>query len=671
MKKLISLLLSVCMVVTLIPTVSFAAGTDDPLAGTDRVLAMEAQGDNGQGQPDEETPAADDVLAADDADETAAPEEDIVPEDAAMPEEGEGQANAPLEGEITVQEGDPDVELQEEASSTVIEWKQEPVEAPVGWRCYVDGVMKTNGMQQVGAGYYFFDASGYMQTGCQQYSGNYYYFIPMGKNPATDQLGVRASGWQDVSGIGKCYFDLNTGIMKTGWQNIDGKRYYFQSSGARLTGLNKIGSTTYYLNPEMKIGSQTISGKKYYFNTSSGGMVKGWLTIGSAKYYYDPSNGVMKTGWQTIKDNKYYFNPSDGAMVKGWQTISKKKYYFNLSSGKMTKGLLTIGKDKYYLNPTSGVLMTGWQKISGDKYYFNTSNGKMYKGGPIKIGKKKYYFNTSSGKMTKGWQNINGKKYFFDASSGAMKTGWLTYHGKKYYLKTSGAARIGLATIKGNRYYFQGDGSMMKNRAVKVKGKLYYFLNSGKGYKKKGWFKGSDGAKRYSLGKGRVQTGKKKIKGVWYQFDKTTGIAKTLGDSFDISIQSKTSKTAYLIAIKRSAYQVRVYQGSKNNWTRIKKMDCGVGAAATPTPAGTYTTTSRRQVSAYNLDGTQVRYWYHTQFIPSSDRGLHSGLYYVETGKPYDTALRTATSQGSVRLSLGNAEWIYYNVPLDTTVYIK
>ena len=100
-------------------------------------------------------------------------------------------------------------------------------------------------------------------------------------------------------------------------------------------------------------------------------------------------------------------------------------------------------------------------------------------------------------------------------------------------------------------------------------------------------------------------------------------------------------------------------------------MTCGIGAPATPTPAGTFTTTSRRQVAAYTLNGTRVRYWYHTQISSGSDKGIHSGLYSVATGQPYDTSLRTQNSQGSVRLSLGNAEWIYYNVPLRTTVYVK
>jgi glucan-binding repeat-containing protein len=378
----------------------------------------------------------------------------------------------------------------------------------------------------------------------------------------------------------------------------------------------------------------------------------------------------MRTGWVDARRGRCYFDPANrGIMTVGMKKIGSNTYIF-ADNGVMRKGWCTLGNNKYYLG-SNGVMMTGWQTISGDKYYFNTSTGVMTKGGPVKIGKSKYYFNASNGKMVKGWQTISGSRYFFNTSSGAMQTGWLTYKGKKYYLQSSGKAKIGLATIKGNRYYFQSDASMMRNSAVKVKGKLYYFLKNGKGYKKKGWFKGSDGGKRYSLGKGRVQTGKKKIKGIWYQFNKYTGIAKTLGDSFDISIQSMTSNTKYLITINRAKYELRVYQGKKDNWTRIKTMSCGVGAPSTPTPAGTFVTNSRMQVNAYTLNGTKVRYWYHTQFYSEGNKGIHSGLYYVDTGEPYDVATKTKNSQGSVRVDLNNAEWIYYNVPLSTTVYIK
>ena len=101
----------------------------------------------------------------------------------------------------------------------------------------------------------------------------------------------------------------------TGWQKIDGKWYYMNSSGAMTTVWQKIGGKWYYMN-------------------SSGAMTTGWQKIGG-KWYYMNSSGVMTTGWQKIGGKWYYMN-SSGQMVTGTQVIGGKKYVFN-SSGVWVK----------------------------------------------------------------------------------------------------------------------------------------------------------------------------------------------------------------------------------------------------------------------------------------------------------------------------------------------
>lgn len=606
MKKLITLLLSVCMVVTLTPAISFAhvsGGQQD----TEQTVSVESEGEAGQQAVDLQE---------------ALPEEN-----AAGDEEAPGGVE-PQENEKAVEQDDG--------------WYQ----APGGWQYWINGAAAT-GWNLIGNSWYHFGTDTYMQTG-QQAIGSVqpnYYFGTNGTDPG-------AAG-------------SNLGAMQTGLQTIAGKTYFFSTTGSN-PGYDNLG--------KKQVDVVLVPGLGYcYFDTNVsnyGAMRTGWIDAARGRCYFDPANrGIMTVGKKTIGSSTYYFAANGVMQVNCFAAVGGATYYFG-ANGAMRTGWLTLGSNKYYLGG-DGAVRKGWQTISGDRYYFNTANGVMYKGGPVQIGGAKYYFNTSNGKMVKGWQRIHGARYFFNSNGTMRGGGWFTYNGKKYFLESWGAARTGLTMIKGNRYYFQNDGSMKTNGAVKVNGKLYYFLKSGKGYKKKGWFKGSDGAKRYSLGKGRVRTGKKKIRGVWYMFNSNTGVAKKLGDSFDLSIQSKYSRTSWLITVNRAKYEVRVYQGSQNNWTRIKKMTCGIGAPATPTPAGTFTTTSRRQVAAYTLNGTRVRYWYHTQISSGSDKGIHSGLYYVATGQPYDTSLRTQNSQGSVRLSLGNAEWIYYNVPLRTTVYVK
>ncbi|MGL4452411.1 MAG: SH3 domain-containing protein, partial [Sarcina sp.] len=81
----------------------------------------------------------------------------------------------------------------------------------------------------------------------------------------------------------------------------------------------------------IQTGWKEIAGKWYYFD-SNGIMLKGWQTIDSKEYYFD-NNGVMQTGWYKEWGDSYYFDLS-GAMVKGSQTIGGQNYYFN-SNGTM------------------------------------------------------------------------------------------------------------------------------------------------------------------------------------------------------------------------------------------------------------------------------------------------------------------------------------------------
>lgn len=96
---------------------------------------------------------------------------------------------------------------------------------------------------------------------------------------------------------------------ETGWKTIDGRKYYFDESG------NKVTKAT------------TIDGVLYKFDKNGvcGGKYSGWAKTKTAKYYY--KNGTkMKNCW--IKSNG-------------------KKTYYLLKSGKMAVGTVTVGGEKY------------------------------------------------------------------------------------------------------------------------------------------------------------------------------------------------------------------------------------------------------------------------------------------------------------------------------------
>lgn len=158
-----------------------------------------------------------------------------------------------------------------------------------------------------------------VNPGWNQIDGKWYYY--------SEDL-VMATGWQKISG--KWYLFDEDGVMLTGWQSEGGKWYYFSSGGAMQTGWQKIGSSWYYFNGggDMVTGWKKISNKWYYFS-GSGSMATGWQKI-SNKWYYFESSGAMKTGWLKLSGKWYYFE-SSGVMVTGTKTINGKSYNFNSS----------------------------------------------------------------------------------------------------------------------------------------------------------------------------------------------------------------------------------------------------------------------------------------------------------------------------------------------------
>ncbi len=277
----------------------------------------------------------------------------------------------------------------------------------------------------------------------------------------------------------------------------------------------------YITGGEVREGVYTIGGKKYY--VSDGGFVnKAFYSFDSKKYVYryEPVkngnvryfdlNGVLYTGFRKINGNYFYFNTTTGVLLKGnknWTpvTIGSKKYAINENgavynygkssgawkkygsnyryfdkNGVMKTGWLTVGSKKYYLNKTTGLRTVGLKKISGKYYYFVEKNnaGYVYKS---------------------GWKKFGSKYRYFD-SKGVMKTGWLKVKGKYYYLdKKTGYRAVGLKKIGKKTYYF-----VEKNK---------------KAYRYSGWKKfGSK--KRYFDKKGVMVTGKKKINGKTYKFNK-------------------------------------------------------------------------------------------------------------------------------------------------------
>jgi glucan-binding YG repeat protein len=217
------------------------------------------------------------------------------------------------------------------------------------------------------------------------------------------------SGWVELSG--NQYYYVN-GEFKTGWQSINGKRYFFDESGVKKTGWIAQDGEKYFLdnNGVMKTGWLEENGKRYYLD-QSGAMRTGWVADGGKEYYLD-NNGVIKTGWISISENRYYLDNS-GAMKTGW---------------------LADGEEWYYLD-TTGVMKTGWINSEG-RWYFLNDSGVMKNTQALVNNSQSDYLEKNENVSADSSTNLLEEKYKLNSKESVV-TGWLNYKEKWYYLYVS------------------------------------------------------------------------------------------------------------------------------------------------------------------------------------------------------------------------------------------
>ena len=122
--------------------------------------------------------------------------------------------------------------------------------------------------------------------------GNNYYFYASGK---------KVTGWKKVKNYWYYYSPSKNGAALKGLQIIKGKRYCFTETGKRYTkGWHKIKGYYYYMNADgsAKTGWAEINGKKYYFKKSKNVMGRaavGTYTMGNYKRTFNSRGVLVKT----------------------------------------------------------------------------------------------------------------------------------------------------------------------------------------------------------------------------------------------------------------------------------------------------------------------------------------------------------------------------------------
>ena len=338
--------------------------------------------------------------------------------------------------------------------------------------------------------------------------------------------GAQTSGWEKINGQ-KYYF---APAMVHGMEKqIDGHWYCFDDTGKIRTGFVRLndGREVYYnADGQMQYGEQKINGKWYHFQTDNGNIARGWYTLEDGRrVYYDvdaDGNGTgMLHGLNQINGQSYYFDVSDGDEKSGLQVVNNQTYYFNPIMVK--NGEAKIGNYWYYFD-ADGQMQTGFVTLKDGRLVYYNADGQMQYG-EQKINGKWYHFQTDNGNTARGWYTLeDGRRVYYDVDNLGAGQGML--HGIQkvgndyYYFNPGyGTEETDLKTVDGQQYYFAP--TMVANQEEHLADHWYYF--GANGQMQTGFVTLKDGRLVYYNADGQMQYGEQKINGKWYHFQTDNG----------------------------------------------------------------------------------------------------------------------------------------------------
>ena len=284
------------------------------------------------------------------------------------------------------------------------------------------GHMASSGWALTGGSWYLAEGSGALKTGWQRVNGTWYYLSPTDAKMATgdtvvdgksyhldDSGAMVASTWvRDAAGVWRWY-GADGALVAT----IDGLDVTF-ADGSVKSGLTQVGSTWYLLETNViQTGEQVVDGKTHLFDEKTGEAVEGWQKSADGSWLHYDAQGAAQTGW--LRDGSwYYLDPETGIMQTGWVNVDGTWYLLS-GSGAMQTGWNNVG-GTWYLMGSSGAMRTGWA-WDGSAWYYLESWGGMHT----------------------GWLSLNGTWYFLDYDGGYMHTGWTWAGGQYYWFNEDGS----------------------------------------------------------------------------------------------------------------------------------------------------------------------------------------------------------------------------------------
>lgn len=279
-------------------------------------------------------------------------------------------------------------------------------------------------------------------------------------------------GWQEENNNWR-FYEHNKPV--TNWKKIQGKWYYFNKDGNRLS-------------------NTTFDG--YVFNKDGVMAENGWNFIHGKWYFANSSGKISQNKWEKINDSWYYFD-KDGIMLSN-TTINS---YLLTNNGAMaTNGWAKIDQNWYYATYSGKISQNKWEKINDIWYYFdktgimfsNQWQGNYYLKSSGAMAEKEWIFD----KTYNSWFYLkeNGTfanrewigTYYLKSGGYMAKSEWIfdKYYNSWYYLKENGQYVTNIYKISGKDHIFKNDGrwvSEVPEGFVKGQYSKTIFLDPGHG----------------------------------------------------------------------------------------------------------------------------------------------------------------------------------------------
>ena len=259
-------------------------------------------------------------------------------------------------------------------------------------------------------------------------------------------------GWQEENSNWR-FYEHNKPV--TNWKKIQGKWYYFNKDGNRL--------------------SNTIF-DGYVFNKDGVMAENGWNFINGKWYFSNSSGKISQNKWEKINDSWYYFD-IDGIMLSN---TTFDNYLLTKSGAMATNGWAKIDQNWYYATSSGKISQDKWEKINGSWYYFD-KKGIMLSSTTFKG----YLFNSSGAMAENSWVKIKDTWFYANASGKFVQNKWEKISGSWYSFAQDGAM---LADKWSGSYYLKTNGAMADNEWIFDKNyNSWFFLKRGGMYASKEW----------------------------------------------------------------------------------------------------------------------------------------------------------------------------------------